>query len=150
MQVLVDTNVLVRIVEQQHVHHAVAVESLRNLSLAGHILHLVPQVHYEFWVVATRSIESNGLGMTSHEVAQELEKLSDPLFRFLRDERAIYNPWHELVCKYAVRGKQSHDARLVAAMIRHGLTHILTFNAQDFARFSEIAVIEPTAAISSR
>ena len=150
MQVLVDTNVLVRIIEPHHAHHAVAVESLRNLTVAGHILCLVPQVHYEFWVVATRSIENNGLGMTSHEAALELEKLCGPLFRFLRDERAIYDPWHELVCKCDVRGKQSHDARLVAAMIRHGLKHVLAFNAQDFARFSEIAVIEPSATISSR
>jgi predicted nucleic acid-binding protein len=42
-----------------------------------------------------------------------------------------------------VRGKNAHDARLVAAMLVHGLTHVLTFNGKDFARFGEIAVIPP-------
>ncbi len=29
-----------------------------------------------------------------------------------------------------------HDARLTAAMLVHGLTHILTFNISDFARYT--------------
>ena len=40
-------------------------------------------------------------------------------------------------------GKQAHDARLVAAMIAHRLTHLLTFNTDDFKRFSEITVVAP-------
>ena len=40
----------------------------------------------------------------------------------------------------------AHDARLVAAMVRHSISHLLTFNEQDFARYNEIAVIVPSAA----
>ena len=47
---------------------------------------------------------------------------------------------------YEIVGKRAHDARLVAAMVRHGITHLLTFREQDFARFSEIAVIALSAA----
>ena len=36
-----------------------------------------------------------------------------------------------------------HDARLVAAMLVHKLTHILTFNSDDFRRYSEIIVVNP-------
>jgi predicted nucleic acid-binding protein len=44
-----------------------------------------------------------------------------------------------------VKGKNAHDARLVAAMVRHGLTHILTFNAQDFSRYRGITIMTPGA-----
>lgn len=44
-------------------------------------------------------------------------------------------------------GVNVHDARLVAAMLVHGLTHILTFNISDFARYSEITAVHPTTII---
>ncbi|WP_233220943.1 hypothetical protein [Chlorogloea sp. CCALA 695] len=51
--------------------------------------------------------------------------------------------WKDLVIKYQVKGKQGHDARLVAAMITHEISHILTFNVEDFTRFSEIVAVSP-------
>lgn len=44
---------------------------------------------------------------------------------------------------HAVKGNTSHDARVVAAMLRHGLSRILTFNAEHFRRFDEIQVLTP-------
>ena len=49
---------------------------------------------------------------------------------------------------YGVIGVNVHDARLVAAMLVHGLTHILTFNTTDFARYTEITAVHPTAVIA--
>lgn len=43
---------------------------------------------------------------------------------------------------YSVSGKNAHDARLVAAMRVHGIDSILTFNAQDFVRYTEIRVLD--------
>ncbi|HZZ26685.1 MAG TPA: PIN domain-containing protein [Pirellulales bacterium] len=149
MLILVDTSVLVRTVEPGHARHLDATASLLKLSDDGHALCAVPQVYYEFWVVATRPIANNGLGMTADEAKASLENLGPPLFRFLRDERAIYEPWYELVSRYQVLGKPAHDARLVAAMLRHGLTHVLTFNGRDFTRYNEIAVLEPAAVIAT-
>jgi len=42
-----------------------------------------------------------------------------------------------------VKGKTAHDARLVAAMVWHDLTHLLKFNAADFVRFPGIEVFTP-------
>jgi len=42
-----------------------------------------------------------------------------------------------------VSGKQAHDARLAAAMLRHGLTHLLTFNIEDFKRYPSINILDP-------
>lgn len=149
MLVLVDTNVLLRVVEPQHAQHATAVRALRLQRQAGHELCLVPQVHYEFWVVATRPVAHNGLGMTTAEAEAEFVKMASPLFRLMRDERAIYDSWRDLVRQHEIRGRQAHDARLVAAMRRHGLTELLTFNVADFRPYGDINLLEPSAIAAS-
>ncbi|MDP5018828.1 MAG: hypothetical protein NWQ43_16260 [Dolichospermum sp.] len=40
-----------------------------------------------------------------------------------------------------------HDARLAAAMVAHNITHLLTFNVDDFKRFSEIVVVDPRSVV---
>ena len=144
MLVLVDTNLMLRITEPAHVHHAVAAAAMKSLENLGHQAVIVPQVVYEFSAVATRPKDVNGLGLTPTETQATLRSLLS-MFDLLRDERRIYEHWHGLVAKYYVKGKQVHDARLVAAMFRHGITHLLTFNASDFARYSEITVIDPNS-----
>lgn len=143
MLILVDTNVLLRLVEPGHAKHAESSRALRELRTAGHTLCVVPQVHYEFWVAATRPVVQNGLGLSAAEAESMLKRLGHPLFRMLRDERAIYEPWRELVVESSVLGKQAHDARLAAAMIRHGVSHLLTGNLDDFRRFSSVTLIDP-------
>jgi predicted nucleic acid-binding protein len=34
-----------------------------------------------------------------------------------------------------------HDARLVAVMRTHGVTHILTFNVSDFVRYQSMGIV---------
>ncbi|HSK74585.1 MAG TPA: hypothetical protein VK892_22995 [Pyrinomonadaceae bacterium] len=41
-------------------------------------------------------------------------------------------------------GKNVHDARLTAAMIKHKISHLLTFNVKDFKRFVEIILAGKT------
>jgi hypothetical protein len=40
-------------------------------------------------------------------------------------------------------GVNVHDARLVAAMIAHGVTHVLTANVKDFARYPTVTAVAP-------
>jgi predicted nucleic acid-binding protein len=140
--ILVDTNVLLRIVQPSHSMHAMALMAVGNLRLANESLCLVPQILYEFWVVATRPVDPNGLGMTLAEAEADVTRLMQR-FRLFRDERAIFERWHELVVQHRVLGKGAHDARLVAAMERHRLTRILTFNVDDFKRYPGIEVLAP-------
>lgn len=44
---------------------------------------------------------------------------------------------------HSVVGVKVHDARLVAAMHVHGLTHLLTLDDQDFARYPGVTVVHP-------
>ena len=145
MRVLVDTNVVCRLQRATHPSYEAASRSVERLMAEGNDLALVPQVIYEYWAVATRGRAENGLGYSIAEAQLELQWLKS-IFPILRDERRILEPWEALVVANQVRGKSSHDARLVAAMHRHGLTHLLTFNGDDFRRFGEIEIIDPANA----
>jgi predicted nucleic acid-binding protein len=50
------------------------------------------------------------------------------LFTLLPDTPAIYPQWEKLVVEFGVKGKESHDARLIAAMNVHGISRIVTFD----------------------
>lgn len=65
------------------------------------------------------------------------------MFCVLDDLAAVYGRWKQLVVAHSVRGRQVHDARLVALMLEHEIGSILTFNVGDFARYSEITAISP-------
>jgi hypothetical protein len=42
-----------------------------------------------------------------------------------------------------VLGKQNHDARMMAAAIASGCTHLLTFNDSDFKRYTVLTSVTP-------
>jgi predicted nucleic acid-binding protein len=148
MRILVDTNILARVAHKNHPHTPVADSALRRLWTEGHELRIVPQVIYEFWSVATRPLEHNGLGFSTEVVEADINRFKH-IFSVLRDERGIFEPWQLIAATCRVQGKQVHDARLIAAMQRHGLSHLLTFNLADFARFSGIHVLDPEVVANS-
>jgi predicted nucleic acid-binding protein len=149
MNFLVDTNILGRMAEPGHPQHQLAVDAIVAIDARGDSLYLVPQGLYEFWVVATRPTTVNGLGLSVQEAASELARLKS-LFPLLFDTPAVYPEWERLVTVHQVTGKSAHDARLVAAMAVHGLTHILSFNAADFARYAGITAVHPAAVLPTR
>ena len=139
---LVDTSTLLRTLQPLHPQHEMARAAIKALIAHGRELHLVPQNLTELWVVATRPVSQNGLGLTIAEVAGELTRLKG-LFLLLPETPAIYPVWERLVVQYQVVGKPAHDARLVAAMQVHGLTAILTFDRTGFSRYAGIEVVHP-------
>jgi predicted nucleic acid-binding protein len=64
-------------------------------------------------------------------------------FPVLPDTDAAYAEWRRLVTTHGVTGFRSYDARLVASMLVHEVTHILTFNVEDFQRYAEVTVVHP-------
>lgn len=146
MRILIDTNLLLRLAQPAHPHHLMAVQAIEILRVNSDELCIVPQVIYEYWSVYTRPKGENGLGMTTAQAKTEVARIKR-LFTLFRDERAIFPMWEDLVADHDVKGKNTHDARLVAAMSRHGLRHLVTFNAPDFSRFPGITVFTPAQVI---
>jgi predicted nucleic acid-binding protein len=142
MKILLDTNVLCRLAEKGHHLHTAAEDAVSGLRDDGHELCLVPQVLYEYWVVVTRPKSENGLGMAPADADRAIEYWLE-LFTLFRDERGVFSFWRDLVRQHEVKGKTAHDARLVAAMKRHGLRHLVTFNVSDFVRYADVEVINP-------
>src|SRR5271157_459643 len=60
------------------------------------------------------------------------------------DDPAIYPIWKGLIIAHRVPGTQVYNARLVAAMLAHGIDRILTFNVADFSRYG-VTVLHPAA-----
>lgn len=142
MAYLADTNVLLRWVTPADPQHSLAVSSVKALQRRGEVVHITPQNLIEFWNVATRPASANGLGMSPAEAGRQVERL-ELLFPLVPDSPAVYAEWKKLVSAAGVSGVKVHDARLAAVMLANGLTHVLTFNAGDFKRFTGVTAVLP-------
>jgi predicted nucleic acid-binding protein len=110
MSVLVDTNVLLRSVQPSHPMHGAAVRTIADLIRAEESLIITPQIVAEFWVVATRPAEQNGLGWTHEKTLQEVNRI-EQFFALVTESVDVYREWKRLVTAQKVTGVQAHDAR---------------------------------------
>src|SRR5947209_2858809 len=141
MSILADTNILLRRTQPDHPSHTLAVESVATLLAAGEPVYFTLQNMSEFWNVAPRPLENNGLGFSVDLALRELENI-ERFLTILPDSPAVYPEWKRLVLGHAVLGIKVHDAKLVATMNIHGIRRILTFNTEDFARY-DIEAVHP-------
>lgn len=146
--ILTDTNILLRSADTAHAMHQEATDAVDKMRLRGDQPCLVAQNLIEFRAVATRPANVNGLGMSQTEANREIARLQF-LYPVFPDVPAIFLEWQRLVSVYVSEGKQNHDARIVAAMIVHGIGTILTFNKADFVRYLGIAVFTPQEVLAA-
>jgi predicted nucleic acid-binding protein len=141
--ILVDTNVHLRLLQGGHPHQKPALDAMELLTTREHEHFVVaPQSLYEMYVVCTRPVAQNGLGLTPERAHQEIVQVRT-LFGLLPETSNVYATWEMLVAKYGVAGKPAHDARLVALMLEHRVDRIMTFNDADMNRYAEITAINP-------
>ena len=143
MAILVDTNILLRLLQPHHPHSGIAERAVATLRSQNEALGVTAQNLMEFWAVATRPASEKGLGMMPQTAAGELAAFPR-LFTLLPEPASVFQEWERLVVAHQVAGKNSHDAHIVAVMNVHGITRILTFNVQDFNRYSNISAVHPT------
>jgi len=84
--------------------HVDALNAVSGLRARGEELCIVPQNLIEFWAVATRPLNANGLEMTTVQSKFELGRLKS-FFRLLNDTAQIYDEWERLVVLHGVSGK---------------------------------------------
>ena len=142
---LLDSNVLLRRLEPGHPHHEMAEDALEVLLKSKVKIYLAPQNLYEFWVVATRPEQANGLGLSVAQAHREISRFLR-VFELFPESPLVFDEWRRLTAQHEIMGKQAHDCRLVAFMLVHQISHLLTFNFAHFRRFesgTEITVVEP-------
>ena len=142
MRTLLDTNILVRNVLEDDPLYQQVHEALERMVGHGCELCICAQNVYEFWSVATRPRSANGLGFDVVRTRQEVDVMVST-YTLLTDPPDLMDHWLALCSHYAVIGRPSHDARLVALMIGTGIDHIFSLNSADFARYSEITCLGP-------
>jgi predicted nucleic acid-binding protein len=139
---LIDSNILLRIARRDDPDHAIVEAAMLKLAEARAVLYYTHQNIAEFWNVATRPVDRNGFGLTAAEADREVRTIERGMV-LLPDSEAVYYEWRRLVVANSVVGVKVHDARLAAAMIVHGVTHLLTLNPDDFIRYSSIKAVHP-------
>lgn len=133
---------MLRFSNPSDVQHALVVEAVAVLLAQGDECYLSPQILTEMWVVATRPTDVNGLGWSTDYTRKMIDDL---LERFpLADETPqIFYDWLDLVTQNEIRGKRTHDARVIALMQSAKIDHILTLNPSDFSGVSDITIVLP-------
>jgi predicted nucleic acid-binding protein len=145
---LIDTNILLRFVEPNDPEYGLVRKAVRALTEKGEALCYASQNLVEFWNVCTRPQRNNGFGLTAAETDARAT-LIEGRFRLLPDNERVHREWRRLVLAHSVTGVQVHDARLVATMLAHGVSHLLTLNDRDFVRYPGISALHPRVLAST-
>lgn len=147
MRYLVDTNVLLRWSDSLAPEFQQCQDAVRALHEQGAETFVCAQTLIEYYAVATRPREVNGLGVSAASAYQDILDALGVLV-CLPEPPDIAEGWLGLVHRHPVMGKQAHDARLAAFMIAHGITQLLTLNPSDFARYQQITAVTPADVLS--
>jgi predicted nucleic acid-binding protein len=145
---LFDTNILLRLSDPISANYPLARDSTYLLIDQGHQGCFTSQIIIEFWVVATRPTEVNGLGWTPERTKNQINEFMGR-FTLLEETPEIFTLWFKLVTDYNIKGKRTHDIRLLAVMKAHKITHLLTFNPDDFIPLPNITIVHPQDFINS-
>ncbi len=138
--VFIDTNLLVAASVEGHPSHVVATALLTRLAQGGGTACISAQVCREFLAVLTRGpIEGR-----SFSVEEALEVLDGWMVgcSVLEESDAVLPELLELVRHHSVKGKQVHDANIVATMRASGITRLATLNTGDFRRYEDLIALE--------
>ena len=144
-RVFLDTCVLLTATDPDRPGHAAALRALNTWPARGVTLFVSGQVLREYLSVATRSPKGNGLGLSPAEAVGNVRALLTRL-HLLEESERCRERLLALIGEHGVSGKQVHDANIVATMLGHGVTRLITFNEEDFRRFAvELMTLEEPA-----
>lgn len=138
--IFLDTSVIVAASVDVHPAHGAALAAVTERIAAGAQLCQSPQVCRELLVVLTRQPVS-GRVISVPEALAVLDGWRSHCL-LLDENLATIERLRELVERHDVKGKQAHDANVVAVMLAHGVTRLLTRNGRDFARYDEIESLD--------
>jgi predicted nucleic acid-binding protein len=96
----------------------------------------------EYLAAATREIALGGGGLSLEDVLYNVGVFRHD-FEVVEETSMVLDMLLRLLESTPTSGKQVHDANIVATMQAHGITHLLTHNVGDFARFSRLVTVLP-------
>jgi toxin-antitoxin system PIN domain toxin len=140
--VFVDTNVLVYATQTTSPFHDRARDGLERSGRSEDRLCLSRQILREYLATITRpQLLARPVRMT--DALADLSRF-EASFVLLEDGPEIGLQLVQLCRTVPLAGRQVHDANIVATMLAHGETRLLTVNRKDFTRFEpSIEIVEP-------
>jgi len=144
--VLVDTNVLLSATAPLRPLHRAALTVLNDWPNQGIVLVASGQILREYLAVATRPVEVNGLGLDTRDALFNVAALQSRM-RLLIESEPAWDRLRTLIATHGCKGKQVHDANLVALALTTGVTKLITANVGDFSRFAEELEVIDLAAL---
>lgn len=133
---ILDTNILVSATASQRKLHTAA-QDVVQWSNSGLQTYVSGQILREYLVVATRPLESNGLGLRRAEAVANVSVFRS-LSICLDENDQVQRRLAELVLTHECRGVLIHDANIVATALTHGVPTIVTENEDDFRRLADL------------
>jgi len=133
-RVMLDTNVLIAVTDEGRAEHRDALTVVNDWAARRTELCTSGQILREYLAVATRPAGQNGLGLN---LADALGNVNAIRMRtiLLADDAKVADRLLSLLADVECRGKQVHDANVVATMLVYGVRAVVTMNTGDFARF---------------
>jgi predicted nucleic acid-binding protein len=144
MAYLLDTGVLLRAFDPKSPLQHEILQAIDWLWTQKEPLFVTVQNLAEFWNVATRPIDVNGMDLSVLQVAEQIGAVED-IALVLNESDASFRIWKKLVAEYRVVGAKVHDARLVSVMLAEGISSVLTLNERDFRRYPGITPSNPSS-----
>ena len=132
---LIDTNVLVKSRIPGAPDHDAARASLERAFRDPEPLRISRQIMREYLAVVTRS-QTWTVAITHEEALDDVSRLIGS-FEILEDGPVVTESLVALCREVPAGGRQIHDANIVATMLAHGESRLLTFNVSDFRRYSD-------------
>jgi predicted nucleic acid-binding protein len=142
--IFIDTNVLVYASIASAPLHQHALQAILGHERSGIALWVSRQVLREYVAVVTRP-QTFSQPIAAAMVATQIRAF-EQRFRVADDTGGVTTALLFLMQQVALGGKQVHDANIVATMHVLGVTHLLTHNTADFARFAHLIVVMPLVA----
>lgn len=139
--VFLDTNVLVYASIAEAPLHTTARTALHQLAQAESDLWISRQVVREYLATLTRP-QTFTPPLPAATVIAEIRDFLER-FHLAEDSPQVTEQLLSLVERFAVGGKQVHDANIVATMLAHDIRRLWTYNTGDFARYAELITVLP-------
>jgi predicted nucleic acid-binding protein len=134
----VDTNVLVYATAIGAPFHTQARTALARIGSKGPLA-VSRQVLREYLSVTTRP-QPWAKALTLADATDDTDTFRRR-FTVLEDGPPVWDQLMTISRRFSFGGRQVHDANIVATMLAHGETQLLTFNVTDFQRFASVIEI---------
>lgn len=135
-KLLLDTNLLYYAIDKASSFHSASRQFIDEAD--GELYTTIKNIS-EFLVATTRGDSPT---LTSNQALESVEEFQE-FTTILYPNVESFDRHKSLIQHYSPRGKKIHDYEIAAIALANGISQIATFNASDFAKIAEIAIITP-------